>query len=313
MIRNFIYLDIEKLNSLSSQIFEGVTEYVMNEIATEDHQNDSQKGPFGSGRIVGDILRNIDKKSEKKFLVDYAYVLFEDELIKDKKVQLVEENSPIESEKINDRRFVKVRAKAVFNDMNSIIYTINNFNAIGTAITVMTQEGSIAAVRNAVEEQIADAKDRNARTKLERQLTQLSDPKASAKKNGLYQDPRFLESMSSVLSYGFKDQLEIRLRQATSVFSANLKRDCLREDEGLIIRKYSRVTSVEFVLFGIITQCPEFESESAEFNTETESDDQNLKTAVLNMINGITGVEATFTGRLANEYIIDPIAVYTEI
>lgn len=32
MIKNFIYLDEEKLYSLSSQIFEGVTEYVLNRV-----------------------------------------------------------------------------------------------------------------------------------------------------------------------------------------------------------------------------------------------------------------------------------------
>lgn len=313
MIRNFIYLDTDKLNSLSSQIFEGVTEYVINESLSEDHQNESQKGPIGSGKIVGDILRTSDKRSEKRFLIDHSYVLFEDKLIEDDRVQLVERDSHIDSSQISKKRFVKIRARAVFNDMKSIIYTIDNFNEIGTALTLMTQEATLAVARKEIEVQLEATTDRNNKSKLERQLAQLSDAKSLAKKSGLFQDTNFLKSMSSVLSYGFKDQLEIRLKRNASVFAANLKRDCLREDEGLIIRKYSRITSAEFVLFGIITQCPEYESTEDEPHIGAESADQNIKQAVLDMINGLTGVEATFTGRLSNEYIVDPIAVYTEL
>lgn len=76
MIKNFIYLDTDKLYSLSSQIFEGVTEYIVSESISESEQNESQKGPVGSGRVMGDILRHNDKKSEKKFLHDHSYSLY---------------------------------------------------------------------------------------------------------------------------------------------------------------------------------------------------------------------------------------------
>jgi len=68
MIKNFVYLDVEKLHSLSSQIFEGVTEYVLNESSTESESSESQKGPVGSGKILGDILRQGEKTSVKKIL-----------------------------------------------------------------------------------------------------------------------------------------------------------------------------------------------------------------------------------------------------
>ena len=81
MIKNFIYLDEEKMYSLSSQVFEGITEYVLNEKSTESENIESQKGPVGSGRILGDILRQADKKTEKKFLSDFSYTLFEQKLL----------------------------------------------------------------------------------------------------------------------------------------------------------------------------------------------------------------------------------------
>lgn len=65
MIKNFIYLDEEKMYSLSSQLFEGVTEYVLNESLSGKVESEEQKGSVGSGRILGDILRNSEKKQRK--------------------------------------------------------------------------------------------------------------------------------------------------------------------------------------------------------------------------------------------------------
>jgi hypothetical protein len=81
MIKNFIYLDEEKMYSLSSQIFEGVTEYVLNEKSSESENSESQKGAVGSGNILGDILRQVDKKIEKRVFSDFSYTLFEKELL----------------------------------------------------------------------------------------------------------------------------------------------------------------------------------------------------------------------------------------
>lgn len=76
MIKNFIYLDEEKMYSLSSQVFEGVSEYVLNEKSTESENAESQKGPVGSGRILGDILRQTDKKTEKKIFERFFLYAF---------------------------------------------------------------------------------------------------------------------------------------------------------------------------------------------------------------------------------------------
>lgn len=83
MIKNFVYLDVEKLHSLSSQVFEGITEYILNESSTESEKSESQKGPVGSGRVLGEILKQSGKTSERKYLDDYSYTLFEKKLIED--------------------------------------------------------------------------------------------------------------------------------------------------------------------------------------------------------------------------------------
>lgn len=310
MIKNFVYLDVDKMHSLSSQIFEGVTEYILRELNTESEKSELQKGPIGSGRILGDILKRNDKQSEKKFLNDYSYTLFEGKLIEDKRVfELSEMESDVNSfESLKAGSFVKVKGKAIFNDIKSIQYTLKEFNKIGQALAHVTQYKELTAAKEQLNAEIAKTKDKNQKSKLERQAKLTPNIEKLAQEIGLQQDQKFLDDLSLVLSYGFQDQLEAQIRLSDSIISANLKRECLREKEDLVIRKYSRQTEAEFILFGFITQYKNKNSE----NTE-EKDFSSIKEALINFVTHLTNLESKFTGRLDNEIIVDPIALYTEL
>lgn len=57
-IKSFIYLDEYKMYSISSQIFEGITDSLVNYQESTTGQTEKQKGPIDSGRIMGDILKS---------------------------------------------------------------------------------------------------------------------------------------------------------------------------------------------------------------------------------------------------------------
>lgn len=309
MIKNFIYLDEDKMYSLSSQIFEGVTEYVLNESFSESEKSEEQKGPVGSGRIMGDILKRADLQSEKKFLNDYSYVLFEKKLIDDNRVFEIKCRDEKTSPLFDEKPFIKITSKAIFNDINSIKNTLENFNKIGKALAHITNFKEISAVKDQLEKAKGNTKDRNLKSKLQTQVKAMTNLNKLAKESGLQQDQAFLDDLAFVLSYGFQDQLEIQMTFNNSIVSANLKRSFLREQEDLVIRKYSRQTEIEFTLFGIITQYQGNTIEDLEVKEEYDS----IKEALMNLVSHLTNVEATFTGRLNNEIIIDPIALYTEL
>lgn len=309
MIKNFIYLDEDKMYSLSSQLFEGVTEYVLNESSSEQGESEEQKGPVGSGRVLGDILRNSERNTEKKFLNDYSYTIFEKKLIDDKMVLVVSSSESEEAQIDTNKSFIKITSKATFNDINIINNTLKNFNKIGKALAHITNFQNISAVREQLKKVKESTKDRNQTAKLHTQLKSMTNINKLATEAGLQQDQGFLDDLSLVLTYGFQDQLEIQMEFVDSIFSANLNRSYLRESEDLVIRKYSRKTEVEFTLFGIITQQ---QKEKLEVLEESE-DYGSIKEAIMNLVSHLSNVEATFTGRLSNEIIIDPIALYTEI
>ena len=79
-IKSFIYLDDYKLYSLSSQIFQGFTEYVISGSTASLTEEESQKGMFASGKVMSDLLKTEKTSTEKKYLHDYAFNLLEAEL-----------------------------------------------------------------------------------------------------------------------------------------------------------------------------------------------------------------------------------------
>jgi hypothetical protein len=309
MIKNFIYLDEEKMYSLSSQLFEGVTEYVLNESASGTEKTEEQKGPVGSGRVLGDILKNSERNTEKKFLNDYSYTIFEKKLLEDEKVLIVSDSEAGTEEFTGDKSFIKISSKAIFNDINSINSTLKNFNVIGKALAHITNFKEISEVKEQLEKAKQNTKDRNQKSKLQSQFKSLTNINKLAKESGLQQDQKFLDDLALILTYGFQDQLEVQLNPEDKIFSANLNRSFLRESEELVIRKYSRQTEVKFTLFGIVTQ---WQKEQPE-DLEEKEDFDSIKEALMNLVSHLSNVEATFTGRLSNEIIVDPIALYTEI
>lgn len=309
MAKNIMYLDQEKMYSISSQIFKGVTEYVLKEDATISDQSETQKGPINSGKILADILREEKKNTEKKYLYDYSYAIFEDYLFEEKKViNITGKSKNISKDEISKYSFIKVSLKAIFNDSLKIQKLIKNFNMLGKSLAYITNYDKLSEAKSQFEKIEKSTKDKNEKNRLKRSYQNNTNITAIAKEAGYYQDEKFLEYLSSLLEYGFQDILEIQQKSNEFLFSSVLNRCFLRESEDIITRKYSRKTEKDIVVFGIITQCSEISSLDL-----IEDEDMSLKEALMNLVEHFTNIESTFTGRLSNEVVIDPIAIYTEL
>ena len=196
MIKHFIYLDEYKMYSLSSQIFEGITEYLITTDSNIKSEDTSQKGPVGSGRILADILRKENETTEKRYLHDYSYVLFEKYLIEKEYVLDVNNASSDNIEDaIGEHSFIKVKGKARFNDMESLKDTLKNFNNIGKALAHVSNYQNIEEARKQLDQMKANIKDRNQRAKLQGQLKRLTNVDKLAKETGLQQDKEFLKNL----------------------------------------------------------------------------------------------------------------------
>lgn len=309
MIKSIIYLDQEKMYSLSSQIFEGVTEYILNEVNSTTENTEEQKGPVGSGRVLADAMKLSERSIEKKFLHDHSLSLLEARLAELEIVDYVDATIKGEAKTVI-KSFVRVTARANFIDAAKITSMLGSFNEIGEALTHVTNYSTGESIKKEIcilKESSAD----NAKLTELRQLEKkIKDVAGLAKSTGLYQDPKFLKNLAIVTDFGFSDQLEVQQRVGEKLFSACLKRDCLRESEDLIIRKYSRRTERNLVVLGVVTQ-----SEISPYNLiqDTMPETMSMKEAVTNLVNHIAAVEGALSGKAPYEIVIDPIAVYVTL
>lgn len=315
-IKVFTYLDEEKMYSISAQIFEGLTEQIISYSSNTKKELEQQKGPKGSGRVLADIVGNNLTKEERKFLHDYSYTVFEQKILEDKEVAIIDnKNIDIIINDIDKYDFIKVRGKLLFNDFNVISNMLKNFNNIGENLTYIKNKTLIDTIHASNYEKVKSNKNsqriESLKKETQSQIKMLT--KELALNEGLNFDEIFLERISNVLDYGYKNQLEIQIPLKIIdnnhiLFSTNLTRDDLKESEELFIKRHSRYSERDFVIFGMITQ-----SSRAEINLTKPETPNHPKEAISILISLLTDIENTFIGRLYNEIIIEPIAVYREI
>lgn len=321
-LRSFVYLDNYKMYSISSQLFEGLTEYIVKSENTQTVSEESQKGPKDSGRILAEIIENNASQTEKKFLHDYSYNLFEQALIEQGRVlEINSENISDEISNVGDYSFIKISGNVIFNDLKIIEETIRNFNEIGGAFGYVTRKEEIDALKDLKNEANAIT-DRNQKAKALAMLKNKTDFKKMMIEAGLNMDDDFLKNLAYILDYGYNQQFEVQIPIKDEfldyyMFSAQLKRENLKDSEQAIIKKYSRESEKKFQLFGILTQklssIDKAElSENLRRSTNNPGD-SSMKEALMVMVTALTNVENTFTGKLNYEYVIDPIALYLEI
>ena len=131
-IKSFVYLDEDKMYSISSQLFEGITDSIFMASKKSYSENGEQEGEMSSGRKMGVILTKEKDTTEKRFLHDYAYNLFEEELIKNNLLYTVDNSDTIKE--LSTKTFVKVKGKVYFDDYEVLDKTMQDFNRTGYAL-----------------------------------------------------------------------------------------------------------------------------------------------------------------------------------
>lgn len=321
-LRSFVYLDNYKMYSISSQLFEGLTEYFVQSEGVQKKTEESQKGPKDSGRILAEIIENNTSQTEKKFLHDYSYNLFEQALIEQNRVlEITKNNISNVITNVGDYSFVKISGNVVFNDLKTIEDTIRNFNTIGGAFGYVTRKAEMDAIKD-LQNQANAITDRNQKAKTLAALKSKTDFKKMMLEAGLNMDDDYLKNLAFILDYGYNQQFEVQVpikddSNEYYMFSAQLKRENLKDTEQAIMKKYSRESEKEFQLFGILTQkLSTFDKTTLSENLRRSintAGDSTMKEAMMLMVSALINMENTFVGKLDYEYVVDPIALYLEI
>jgi hypothetical protein len=311
MLKSIIYLDEPKLFSLSSQLFEGLTEYRFKEIGSSSEKTEEQRGPVGSGRLLADAIREHQTSLEKRIFHDFAFEAFEEKLREEKRILEIGDGASGIEPQLAQYSFIRIHATAKFVDAAQLRALLKMFNKLGEALTYITNHAEIRAASDLLENMKTGIRDKGKLAKIQQQQKALGDAAKLAQEKGLYQDPKFLEYLDMVTQFGYSDQLEVQQKLGELQYSTNLKREFLRESEDLLIRKYSRITEKKLVVLGVITQTAVPAKPLVPADAAT--DKQSMKEAFTGMVEHIATLETSLAGKSPHEVIVDPIAVYVPL
>ncbi|EKD9068581.1 hypothetical protein OS318_003021 [Vibrio vulnificus] len=303
MIKNFIYLDEAKLYSFSSQLFEGVTEYVLNEQQLNEESEKTSKESMTSSKVIADVIRETSKFTEKKFLHDHSYNLFEKELKNQKLLLDLNDSKYTYNDILNSgKSFVRIEAKGTFLDLKGLQEFFKHFNDISEALAILPLTEHLQTLER---KKISDPKAPSTKT-LQSKLDQLIRER-KAELTGIPKSS--LSGFNTVLEHFGDDIIRLKQEYGDTAITSCLNSDFLRDSLTAIYRKYSRSTSKEFVVLGIISQC----EPSPSPKLDECGKGANVFSHFENMGQHLYNLETTFNGIKLNEVIIDPIAIYTEL
>lgn len=312
-MKNFVYLDEYKMYSMSSQIMEGVTEYIMQESREALSSNEMQGGPIMSGRKMGEILENASSSLEKKFLHDYAYSIFESKLLQLNKIFSAKGNASLSEFSSSGKAMIRIKAPAQFIDATELSSVMRSLVDMQEALAIISRNDE----REKVIAQLLKLDDPDSKSGragvLKKQLSSLSEPPQH--KIELDNDRLNYSSLAQLINQHLKDRLDVMMKAEDFLVRADLKRSCLKEDEDFIFKTYSRHTKVELVLVGIVTQLndPTLPKTPNIFSESIGGDEDRFRSKVIRAVDGLQQLDSLFLDGHGVEMVVDPIALYLEI
>ncbi|MFI7799208.1 hypothetical protein PSFL_02780 [Pseudomonas sp. DD1] len=312
-MKSFVYLDEYKMYSLSSQIMEGVTDFVLKESRNSSSDSEEQKGPVASGKRMAEIIETASASLEKRFLHDYAFSLFEEKLTELKKIVFLSGESSFDDVALDKegRRIVRVRAKANFLDAADLLKSLDTLVDMQEALSIVAANDRREEILIELEALGVNANKKALISSLKGQLEKLS--KSLISRDKIANDRLQYKNLSSVLEHGYKGRLDLRMTLKDVTITTDLKRSCLKDPEDFIFKTYSRVASVELVLLGVVTQLRGLDGEAGSNESNFELPNPTLSEVVVNSTKALHELEEHFHRVEGKQIVIDPIALYLEI
>ncbi|PRX16934.1 hypothetical protein BX659_1595 [Orenia metallireducens] len=293
-IRDFIYLDIERLKSIIAQVEEGLAT-----TSSKENRNSQQ----GSASVEGGIfsfLKGIggvnflweNKNTETKSLHDNIYNKVENALIENELLIKISEyikEEDLEKDTFRDllldNSFILATGKININDFTQMRMVLEKFNDIGDFIAKCT---------------VADLP-HNQRQK---QLKKV--------RSNLKMDKWMQEGFKLFFDTFYKDRIVIKLNPFENYpdfrLVGNLNKEFLRDDISSIIYKYGTAPVSEWTIFGQIASIPPENRE----NIVSNVGGSDIEVALQQMFDVFREVEMMAQSVVYPEISITPIAIYRE-
>ena len=200
-MKSILYFDERKVFSLSSQIFSGVTEYIIKESTTSSTDSETQKGTIASGKVLAGAISAGGKDVEKRVMHDHAFSLFEKEIERQTLVTGVDVSYVHENiSNLLAKPFVRISAPARIFDVKKIVDIMDDFNGIGRALAYTQSKKAVDELSARFEDQLKATKDQTKLGSLRKQKAKAIEELIDSGAKDMHQDPLFLQALSRDVS-----------------------------------------------------------------------------------------------------------------
>ncbi|MDE6708752.1 MAG: hypothetical protein K2K06_12045 [Oscillospiraceae bacterium] len=280
ILRDFIYIDKDKMYSLYSQIFEGVAESLMESISMSNEETKKEGSPK---KNLEERIIEASVKTQNIVLFDHIYNMLEEKL----SPYLLNINETTTREDIKTDSIIKITGYALIEDYEHLSYLMGNLNSIGMALATLTMQSQVGEnktiSKNAVEQ--------------------------AAREYGLVLDKKLCDSIVSVIENFHGSLMEVTVEHSENPFNlgfkAPLDSQYLRLSPNMLRNLYGYKPCMKWTIVGEVTSI---------VDTSTEFEHKN-KSMFAEMFKQLDQVDNAFTKMnesVSNIVRIAPIAVYIE-
>lgn len=314
-VREFIYLDVQRLASFFAQSREGLTTLVsLTESGAHKDVNEERE----PGKT---IVLDVEKvRGETSVLHDHMYHLVEQELqssILDATRLNCAEKGDIDS--LRRARLCRVRGAATVHDYHRLAMLLKKYNELGEAIAYTSSVGERGSVSS------GRASTTGKKSNVGEQIAK-SDAKAIAQRMGLHIDDQFLKKLAMLTELFYGDSYEIQITpsggNSRCLYRAILNKESLRVPAEKIRLLYGSPTISDWVLVGSVTHVtgdqptPTLSGQSFE-TPVSEAGEHNPISFRRAFIQCFEAVNLLQQLALSNEGIIEvtvfPLAIYRDL
>ena len=318
-LRDFIYLDVERLYSLYSQVFEGVADEIVQSYATALSSESAQKGALLSGSSIESSTIEISRRTENRFLYDHMYTLLETKL-----KAAIHDGSSLSLSNVgllSSGVFLRITGPVLIADFSRMRSLLEQFNRLGEAIAYSRFTSERSAVANNAEEALKTIQNRDQRAQAKARLEQLRNPKQLAKQYGLAQDEQLLKNLILISDMFYPEGFDVTVLSSDPALAYRAVADkrWLRISAPMLRAQYGASSIGPWTVVGQITHvpgvAPAFDSGPSPAGGPSESEpNPSLRDPFMAMFNASLALERMFLeSKMRAEIVLCPIAIYREV
>jgi hypothetical protein len=298
-VRDFIYLDVDRLKSALSQMDQGLLETVSKAGSRTKQLGGSAGAKIAT--IVG-LTGNAEclwtnEQTETRTLHDHIYNLVEDALTESEmlfRIPGTVTTDEIESlalhERLEETTFVLVSGHVIINEFAKMREFMDRFNEIGRFLAYCSVDDATGISKN----------ERDRKMKSEIQA------------NNLALSKEFISGLGVVFDVFYRDRIVIKIRpleqSPVGTFAGVLRPEFLREPIGTIVYKYGPAPATPWRMLAQVASIPR---EGQEITVPPKTGGE-IEQSMMTVFDSMKEVQAQVQSVSFPEIAVTPIALYRE-